>query len=275
MMHLTVKHIPLAIVAHSFLSIKLKKHHLLKSLPLPDDFMPPSPPSPPSSSKHAPASPLYVKVENRILSSKGVGEAVKAVVAWAVGEEGATLRAVAGGATKKKVVPKPDLDALQKMRLEAMGTLPDMIDDVDEEEDVPLAALEEDEGNDSDRVEAFSDDEAADAAGWESGSVSGGEDEGDDSGASEIDDRPTKRAKAAPAPAATAAKVKAKPAPRAPPVNNNTTITTSTFLPTLATGFYAGDSDDSDPDDDAGLEGVIGSAKGERKNRRGQRARQA
>jgi hypothetical protein len=261
-------------VAHSFLSIKLKKHHLLKSLALPDDFMPPSPPSPPSSSKHAPASPLYVKVENRILSSKGVGEAVKAIVAWNVGEEGATLRAVAGGATKKKVVPKPDLDALQKARLEAMGTLPDMIDDVDEDQDVPLAVEEdEDEGGDSDRVEAFSDDEAVDAAGWESGSVSGGDDDDGEGSASEIDDRPTKRAKAVPAPAS--AKAKSKPAPRAPPVNNNTTITTSTFLPTLATGFYAGDSDDSDPDDDAGLEGVIGSAKGERKNRRGQRARQA
>lgn len=248
---------------------------MLKAVTLPEDFMPLAPPSPPSSSKHAPSSPLYVKVENRILSSKGVGEAVKAIVSWTVGEEGATLRSVAGGALKKKVVPKPDLDALQKMRLESMASLPDMVDDVDDEEDVP-ATLGGDDGDESETFEGFNEDEAVDAAGWESGSVSGGDDDEEyDSGSeggSNADDRPTKRAKPAPI---VAPKTKTKPAPRAPPVSNNTTITGSTFLPTLATGFYAGDSDDSDPDDDAGLEGVIGTAKGERKNRRGQRARKA
>lgn len=49
---------------------------------------------------------------------------------------------------------------------------------------------------------------------------------------------------------------------------------TSMFLPSLAAGFTAGDSD-SDPDMDYDPDGVIGSKAAPRKNRRGQRARQA
>lgn len=49
---------------------------------------------------------------------------------------------------------------------------------------------------------------------------------------------------------------------------------TSMFLPSLAAGFTAGDSD-SDPDMDYDPDGVIGNKAAPRKNRRGQRARQA
>jgi hypothetical protein len=53
-------------------------------------------------------------------------------------------------------------------------------------------------------------------------------------------------------------------------------ITSSMFLPSLASGFTRGSDDDSDPDMDFDEGGVIGK-KGVpgRKNRRGQRARQA
>lgn len=152
---------------------------------------------------------------------------------------------------------------------------------------------------------------AAEAAGWESGSVdgefdeSGGEDndfsdEVDDndshssssssSSAAQPDAKRNKMGKPVPGPKRSKeqmepraksqtqpqpkAKVKAKPLPRAPPTSGSV-INSSTFLPTLATGFTRGGDSDSDPDLEFDPDGITGSSKAERKNRRGQRARQA
>jgi hypothetical protein len=130
---------------------------------------------------------------------------------------------------------------------------------------------------DSDDEEDEEEDVAADEAGWESGSVSGGDipsarvansdSESDDEDSIPV--RPVKKTKSKEPKAkpTKATKATAQPSKK---------LTSSTFLPSLSTGFTRGGSDDSDPDDDTGegLEDIIGKGKtGERKNRRGQQAR--
>jgi len=187
---------------------------------------------------------------------------MKRAVAWLMGEEGSKL----GGPTKKA----------ESVSTPAKSTVKKGKKGVEDEN--------EDEEADSNRrkVVADSDDEGSDEeegdvneAGWESGSVSGGDDVGPltkqvaDSDSEDDEDsipvRPLKKSKTKEA--------KPKPTKQTQPSKK---LTSSTFLPSLSTGFTRGGSDDSDPDDDfaEGLEDIIGKGKtGERKNRRGQQAR--
>lgn len=136
------------------------------------------------------------------------------------------------------------------------------------------AAQSDDESEDDLAVE----DAAADEAGWESGSISDNDksdDEEEEPNAIDGSESegssvaiPTKKSKqpskSAPKPDKTKATLPGK------------ALTSSTFLPSLSTGFTLGDSDsdpDLDPDVDGG--GIVGRKTVERKNRRGQRARQA
>ncbi|KAJ7505352.1 Bud-site selection protein [Mycena galericulata] len=147
-----------------------------------------------------------------------------------------------------------------------------------DEVDVDQAA-EDEEGNveeDDEEQEGEEVEDEDDAAGWESGSVDGADGDGDEeddgweSGSVHSEDsappakKPTTK---------TAATVKStsttktstttgKPVPKS-------ALTNSQFLPSLAVGFVRGGSSDSE------LEDVDVDAGGERKNRRGQRARRA
>lgn len=223
------------------------------------------------------------RVENRLCSSKEVAEGVKATVGWLVGEEGAKL---AVPASKKKVI------AQQGAHGQAEGKDRGTKRNRDDSAAKPgLEPRDDDEGEgedgDSDDAEQLTNnlaqyDEEADAAGWESGSISGGDNDGDrDLGDSDSDDDSdddaiaisipnAKRSRQQMAPATASVKANEKAARNAP-------VTSSLFLPSLSTGFTRGDDDASDPDDDYGdgLDGVIGKKGVERKNRRGQRARQA
>ncbi|KAJ7670231.1 Bud-site selection protein [Mycena rosella] len=134
----------------------------------------------------------------------------------------------------------------------------------DEEADENEDGGDEDEDEDADGGED-------DAAGWESGSVDGvdgdgDEDDGWESG-SVLSDAPPAKKSAVVKPTKAAATKSAKPA-TAP---TKPTPSTSQFLPSLAVGFVRGGSSDSDLED----ADVDVDAGGERKNRRGQRARRA
>lgn len=266
-------------LAAAHLRQKLKKHHTLKSLELPENviqLLPTEPSVPSSSSSTTPA--LIAKVENRLCSAKNVADAVKIVVPWVLSEAGATLN------LSKKEAPKA------AKAVPAKGE--DSSGDEGDEEDAELGPVD---GLDSDD-EAVIEDKAADEAGWESGSLDGGrdDDEGDDdddgagweSGSvdgsysgmiappSDSEDNsdvsapppPSKKLKSEPAPPPTAKPAKEK--------QGKADGSSSMFLPSLAAGFTVGDGD-SDPDMDYDEDGVIGTKKAERKNRRGQRARQA
>jgi hypothetical protein len=203
---------------------------------------------------------------------------MKRAVAWLMGEEGSKL----GGPTKKALATGKDVPDKA-----AKGNVKRLAEDAEDEEDVEISvgrnmvvnSEDEDEGDDEgEEVEA-------DDAGWESGSISGDDDDDEDgdrpsrfrlsnsfSGSDSDEDAiaikpPTKKPKSKETTKST--KAEAQPSKK---------LTSSTFLPSLSTGFTRGGSDDSDPDDDfgEGLEDIIGKGKpGERKNRRGQRARQA
>lgn len=186
---------------------------------------------------------------------------MKRAVAWVMGEEGSKL----GGPAKKAETASTPVKSAGKggkkeepdAKTSRRNMVVDSDDESDEEEDV-----------------------AADEAGWESGSVSGGDDlpsariadsdaESDDDAIS-IPARPTKKTK-------TKETKESKPkSAKSQDKQPSKKLTSSTFLPSLSTGFTRGGSDDSDPDDDfgEGLEDIIGKGRtGERKNRRGQQAR--
>lgn len=249
----------------SHLRTKLKKHHSLKHATFPeqvDKVLPITPTVPASSSSATPA--LISKAENRLCSAKNVADAVKTAVPWILSEPGATL-----SLGKKETKAKP------KARVELESS-----DESDDEGLGPVDALDSDD-------EAVLEEKAADEAGWESGSVGGeGSDDDDDDksddGASwesgsvaSYDGRiapPSDSESDAPPPK----KVKAQPAPTHSKQEKQGKAdgSSSMFLPSLAAGFTVGDGD-SDPDDDYDESGTIGTKKAERKNRRGQRARQA
>ncbi|KAI0086508.1 Bud-site selection protein [Irpex rosettiformis] len=137
-------------------------------------------------------------------------------------------------------------------------------------------AVEDGESDASSRVQFLSDDEGeVDDAGWESGSVhegpedmsdesSNGEAEGKSSGEDNADDKGGHPSRSSEKDLKTSSSNKnAKAQPEKTKKSGE-----STFLPSLAVGFIRGDSDVSDfSDDDAGI--------APKKNRRGQRARQA
>jgi hypothetical protein len=168
---------------------------------------------------------------------------MKRAVAWLMGEEGSKL----GGPTKKAEVPTP-VKSGKKGKKE--------VEDEDEEVDSnkrKVVVDSDDEGSDEEEGDA-------DEASTKQIANSDSEDDEDS-----IPVRPTKKTKTK--------EVKSKPTKQTQP---SKALTSSTFLPSLSTGFTRGGSDDSDPDDDfaEGLEDIIGKGKtGERKNRRGQQAR--
>lgn len=234
--------------------------------------LPVNPTVPASSSSATPA--VIAKVENRLCSSKHVADALKPVVSWVLSEPGATLNVGKSKDTKPKA---------KRARAES-----DSEDEDESDDDIATGPVQ---GLDSDD-EVVMENKAADAAGWESGSV-GGDDESDDeagagwesgseaavniappssAGSDSESDAPAappkKKTKAAPAPAPAPAKKDKKKS------KDKDDGSSSMFLPSLAAGFTPGDGD-SDPDMDYDEDGIIGSKKAVRKNRRGQRARQA
>jgi len=219
------------------------------------------------SAESTPTDEVSKKVENRICSAKAAADEMKRAVAWLMGEEGSKL----GGPTKKA-------PAVVKESAKSAKSSKNKTEEVEEEEDDDddeVASRRHNMVVDSDDEDEGQEDVAADDAGWESGSISGGEDNLADSGLEDDDEDaipiapPSKKSKSQPK----EAKPKSKPKPESAPSKK---LTSSTFLPSLSTGFTRGGSDDSDPDDDTGegLEDIIGKGRtGERKNRRGQQAR--
>ncbi|KAJ7095890.1 Bud-site selection protein [Mycena belliarum] len=184
------------------------------------------------------------KVQARLLSARALGAAVTEAVD--------DLRAAV--LPKETAVNEEDVDMTEA--IPATG------------KSARLAGV--DGGSDSDPGDEGEEDgeedegEGDDATGWESGSIddadgNGNDDEDDgwESGSVLSAPPPKKSAPAKPAKAASKP-MSTKPAP-----------STSQFLPSLATGFVRGGSSDSDLDEPDARGG------GERKNRRGQRARQA
>ncbi|KAF8206234.1 Bud-site selection protein [Mycena galopus ATCC 62051] len=234
---------PDAIGATALRTRLLKDRHISDSAPARaaiERELPPGPSLP---------SPTNSKVHVRLLSARALGAAV--------GQTVADLRAV--------LLPPPDAAAAAGA---GVATNPDEDDDDDDEEDA-------EEGEDEDEDEGDAEvDATEDDAGWESGSVNG-EDEDEDgweSGSvhSDSDDAapPSKKKATKSAPSASA-----KPAPAASSKTaakaTSASAAASQFLPSLAVGYVRGGSDDSDVEEDAEEAG------GERKNRRGQRARRA
>jgi hypothetical protein len=192
---------------------------------------------------------------------------VNGVVAWCIGVEGGKLKS---GKAKGKSDPKQGKEMArttlsrkeeQSSRTEAKPPTTTAVRQVDDEED-DLAAQ----------------DAAADAAGWESGSVGsdGDDDSGDESDAnhdllgSDSDSDDNKPALKRPRTLESSFSP-----PPAKGSNKKADGSGSLFLPTLASGFTMG-SYDSDPDEDekrdkkSGKGGLIQSV---RKNRRGQAER--
>ncbi|KAJ7644103.1 Bud-site selection protein [Roridomyces roridus] len=177
------------------------------------------------------------KVPARLLSSRALAAAVVQAVE----------------AIRAALMPKAEVDASKVADAE-----PVELAEEDEEMDEP-AGEEKDENSEAED----------DAAGWESGSVDDGEGEEDGDGwesgsIHSVDEPPAKKpalskAKIAPVTKpATSSKASAKAA-----------TTDSQFLPSLQVGFVRGGSSESDFEEDENK--VVGG----RKNRRGQRARQA
>ncbi|BEJ12148.1 hypothetical protein CspHIS471_0206080 [Cutaneotrichosporon sp. HIS471] len=243
-------------LATTHLRQKVKKHHKLKRVALPSSIIEALPVNPSVASSSSTATPdVIAKVENRLCSSKQVADAIKPVVLWVLCEPGATLKVTKGKNVNTKA---------KRAKVESES------EDESEDERVVAGPVE---GLDSDD-EAVMEDRAADEAGWESGSV--GDSDGEDSdpdyeggiiapqsdSESESEAPPKKKVKAP----------ESKPTRKEK--KGKADGSSSMFLPSLAEGFAVGDGD-SDPDMDDDEDGIIGNKKVVRKNRRGQRARQA
>ncbi|WVW79911.1 hypothetical protein I302_101881 [Kwoniella bestiolae CBS 10118] len=266
-------------LAQCHLLLKLRKHPSFKSTSLPQpivDLLTPSTTTAPSTSTSA-APALVGKVENRLCSAKTVAEAVKEVVSWIVGENGAKL--VHHSKKDPKSASNPAMKTGKKATVDSDDEDEDPMLDTRREMIVGSASDEEGESEDKGLAQQ---DYAADEAGWESGSIGGGgsdisDDEEEDEDISDEDAisiPPTKKSKSAPVPAPAPSATKAQKAAKPEKVPTGD-ITSSMFLPSLAAGFTLGEEGDSDPDEDIDPNGVIGKNTKERKNRRGQRARQA
>ncbi|WVQ94448.1 hypothetical protein IAU59_001527 [Kwoniella sp. CBS 9459] len=285
-------------LAQTHLLLKLRKHPSFKHTSLASDLTdlltpPNSNATATSTSISTSAVPALVgKVENRLCSAKSVADVIKGVVSWVVGEEGAKLNVVKASKEKKEGAGQlgPKGKSASKIRSDAHLVEVDSdgddggLDDIYEgSRNMVVGSDEEDGGSDEeddeDRGAGLHEDLAADAAGWESGSIGGNDldDISDDEAGSDsdaIDIPPTKKSKSLPTAASSSASSSKQPKPKAQKVEKGD-ITSSMFLPSLATGFTRGDEDDSDPDMDYDPDGVIGKQGVVRKNRRGQRARQA
>lgn len=182
------------------------------------------------------------------------------VVAWCIGLEGGKLKTQPSKGKVKGVETKSTVPQSRRMEPQVKVAPKESAAGAEEEDD--LAAQ----------------DAAADAAGWESGSVNsdGDDDDADryplsdaessDSDAISLSEPPAKRPR-------TLASSVSPPPPKA--TKKGPAGSSSLFLPTLASGFTMG-SYDSDPDEDerrdkkSGKGGLIQSV---RKNRRGQAER--
>ena len=233
------------------------------------------------------ATPVLInKVENRLCSSKTVAGGVKNVVAWCVGEQGAKLSRpvkLSGETVRVNKFRNAKRDSSEEPDEE------DENDGEDDEGDDDVAAPRTKALGESDSEDDLvQSDMAADAAGWESGSIS--DNDGDvqselDAASDESFQAVTKRSQLAartqPPTSISSKPVASVKATKQPKTSKDDPIpkggiTSSTFLPSLSTGFTLGDSD-SDPDMDPDVDGagIVGKAGMVRKNRRGQRARQA
>ncbi|KAI0632109.1 Bud-site selection protein [Trametes polyzona] len=222
------------------------------------------------------------KVHGRILSSKTIADVVHTVVD--------SLKEIVDPSLAKAKAKQPKLED------EESG------DEEDEDEGVDApptknkkARVAASEDNDEGASSGIEDDQDAagwesgtvdggdeDDAGWESGSIDGGEpgiarssdvDDDDDEEKGEEDDSENERDEDDEAPAAAAAKPKAKAAPAKDPKGKAKALPgESTFLPSLSVGFTRGDSDASDLSD---ADAEAAAADLPKKNRRGQRARRA
>lgn len=213
-----------------------------------------------------------------------MAERVKNVLSWTVCEEGAKLVT-----DKKAATASAGKDGSKK----AAETSDEEDDEEEEEEgekvnfggDIARPMVNGSDSEEDSDDERVIQDRAADAAGWESGSVSGSDIEGEDVGIaseseSESDDSDAidipsiKRAKTTVPPLPSKYKP-VKPEKADKPPKSAKDLTSSIFLPSLSVGFTRGDDGDSDPDLDDDPNGVAGKQPLVRKNRRGQRARQA
>lgn len=273
-----LKKMDLHLVLSPLLSLKMKKHNLVKSegIVIPSDFLP-TPVALPSSSTGSNGNPdereaIRSKVENRICSSKGTAEAITKIVAWLVGEPGARLSGLQkGNAAAAKQGPSAPAEKGkgkedgQNMKAQARNAVSDLLN---------AGKSKAKEGVTSEPMDG----------GWESESVGGDSDSDSDSDASDdsgvIDDadfddvpsassnsnRPTKLAKQSKAELASESRAAAK--------SSKEPIKSSMFLPSLAVGYTAGDfsdDDDFDPDEDERKDRKTD----KRKNRRGQQERRA
>lgn len=122
-------------------------------------------------------------MENRLTSNKSVAESVKSVLAWTIGEDGAKL----GGAGKMqpRAVPvredvEVDVQVADEQDEEEAGEGGE--GEEDDEMDIHRSGLRAAGEEEEDEDEVDEEDAAADAAGWESGSIGGDEvDSGDES----------------------------------------------------------------------------------------------
>ena len=267
----------------SHLLLKIRKHPRTKHVELPAEVVKTLTVAPSASSSTS--APLFSKVENRLCSSKVVADTIKPTVAWVTGEEGARLLSKTGPAPRASQAAEKDQERPSSSKPAKSGL-------VLENGDSDQAGSDNESGHEADRVieprmqvvgsdeelegEFDEEEEAADAAGWESGSVSDGPaGEQIALGSDESDGGDSDAVSLPPVPKANRQREISAPPKKKPKSAATAAVTSSMFLPSLSTGFTLGDSDsDPDLDDDIDGAGVIGN-KTVRKNRRGQRARQA
>lgn len=203
-------------------------------------------------------SPL-ARVQGRLLSSKALASEVKTVVEM--------LRLMLQ--PEKKAAQDPDSDEEAEVKPPSK-----------KQKVVAKASSADEDSDESDaesrQVIVDEDDAEVDDGGWESGSVDGNDDLGDedkepegdddsDESSDEDEDGDEEDDDDEPRPRAESAKTK-KPA-KEPAAVKGKNASESTFLPSLAVGFTRGDSDASDVSDSETKVADV------RKNRRGQRAR--
>lgn len=207
---------------------------------------------------------------------------MKNVVSWTVCEGGAKL----------VIEKKPATISAGKGGSKKAAELTDEEDDEQEEgeeanvgRDISRPMVNGSDSEEDSDDERVLQDRAADAAGWESGSVSGFDSEGGEVDIASESESESDNPDAIAVPSAKRAKTTVPPLPpKTKPLKSEKAdkppksakdLTSSIFLPSLSVGFTRGDDDDSDPDLDDDPNGVAGKQPVVRKNRRGQRARQA
>ncbi|RXK38513.1 hypothetical protein M231_04279 [Tremella mesenterica] len=268
-------HLTLDPIIQSHLLLKLHKHHSLRQLTLPTSItdLLHSDPSDLGSSSDG----LRNKVENRICSSKIVSESVKSTVAWVVGDENARLISKSKSSQQGPV----GHTGRNVSSVQENTSLDHPVGEMDEDEEQMeinpevIVRDEEETEEENDIEEDMIDD------GWESGSISVASEDYSTSKIPVIPSIPKNRKEetqknSLETNTTQSGKLVEGKLKQSTSSKTKETIKSSTFLPSLATGFISGDSSDPDLDSDIDDSGLVGKrGKVERKNRRGQRARQA